>query len=78
APRIDKIRVFYNHPDFIEANADRVREALEQLPAERRTAAHLIFTAHSIPASMAECCDYEAQLLETCRLIAENLRHADW
>src|SRR5436190_9166844 len=41
---IDKLRVFYNHPGFIEAMADCCREALETLPG-----ADLIFTAHSIP-----------------------------
>src|SRR3954469_11075679 len=30
APAIDKLRVFYNHPGFIEASAARVREALSQ------------------------------------------------
>jgi ferrochelatase len=29
------------------------------------------FTAHSIPESMAASCDYEKQLKETCRLVAE-------
>ncbi|WP_422927954.1 ferrochelatase [Singulisphaera sp. PoT] len=71
APPIDKIRVFYNHPDFIAANADRVRDALAQIPAERREATRLAFTAHSIPSSMAANCRYEAQLTETCQLIAE-------
>src|SRR5690349_3960516 len=33
APRVDKVRVFYNHPDFIAANADRVREAVGELAA---------------------------------------------
>ncbi|MGH9618955.1 MAG: ferrochelatase, partial [Bryobacteraceae bacterium] len=28
APAIDKLRLFYNHPRFIEAAAERVREAL--------------------------------------------------
>ena len=28
APQVDKVRVFYNHPEFIAANADRVREAI--------------------------------------------------
>ncbi len=35
APKVDKLRVFYNHPGFIEASADRVREALRAfLPNE--------------------------------------------
>lgn len=73
APRVDKVRVFYNHPGFVAANADRVRNALDALPEDRRGAAHLAFTAHSIPASMAANCRYEAQLAETCRLVAEAL-----
>ncbi len=73
APKVDKLRVFYNHPDFIAANADRVREALESFPEDRRRSIHLAFTAHSIPESMARACDYERQLTETCRLVAEAL-----
>jgi protoporphyrin/coproporphyrin ferrochelatase len=72
APRVDKVRVFYNHPDFISANADRVHEALGAIAAVNgQSEAHLAFTAHSIPLSMARYCDYERQLNETCRLVAE-------
>ena len=77
APQVDKVRVFYNHPDFIAANCERVRPALEQIPSERRGKTHIAFTAHSIPGSMASQCDYERQLTETCRLIAEELNVAD-
>ncbi len=73
APRVDKVRVFYNHPEFIAANADRVREALGAIDPERRSGAQVAFTAHSIPISMARNCDYERQLTETCRLIAEAI-----
>ncbi len=71
APQVDKVRVFFNHPDFIEASADRVRAAFERLPVEARHSAHIAFTAHSIPQLMAEQCQYAEQLTETCRLIAE-------
>jgi protoporphyrin/coproporphyrin ferrochelatase len=54
APRIDKIRRFFNHPGFIEPFADNVRAALTTLPAEVRGEAHLVFTAHSVPCAMAE------------------------
>lgn len=73
APQIDKVRVFYNHPDFIEANVDRVRAAFEQLPTEGRDTTHIAFTAHSIPMIMADNSQYAAQLTETARLIAERL-----
>ena len=73
APAVDKVRVWYNHPGFIAANADRVREAAAALPASAADGYHLVFTAHSIPVSMAEGCDYEKQLTESGRLVAEEL-----
>ncbi|HWL08767.1 MAG TPA: ferrochelatase [Planctomicrobium sp.] len=73
APVIDKIRVFYNHPDFIAANVDRVRNAISQLPRESRQNVRVYFTAHSIPVSMSDSCSYVNQLGESCRLVAEEL-----
>ncbi len=73
APVVDKIRVFYNHPGFIAANVDHLKAALGEVPAHRRESAHVAFTAHSIPASMAANCHYEAQLQEACRLVCEPL-----
>ena len=73
APVIDKVRVFFNHPDFIEATTDRTANALARLPIEGRELAHIAFTAHSIPMSMADNCQYAAQLNETARLVAEKV-----
>jgi ferrochelatase len=73
APAIDKVRVFFNHPGFVAANADRLREALGTIPLDRRSNAHVEFTAHSIPRSMAETSRYAEQLSETCRLVCEQL-----
>jgi ferrochelatase len=70
APRFDKLRVFYNHPGFIEAMIDRKNAALREIPAERRAEARLIFTAHSVPLSMARQSAYELQLREASRLVA--------
>ena len=79
APRIDKIRRFFNHPGFIEPFAGRVDAALATLPAELRDDAHLVFTAHSIPQAMAGASGppgaggrYVAELTEAARLIAER------
>lgn len=71
APEVDKIRAFYNHPDFIAANAELVQKSLDQIPKERRGKTQLAFTAHSIPNSMSDNCDYVQQLTECCRLVAE-------
>ena len=71
APEVLKLRVFYNHPGFIEPMAERVLTAFERIPAERRAAAALVFTAHSIPVSMAESSRYVQQVEEACKLVAQ-------
>ena len=68
--RFDKIRVFYNHPGFVEPMAGHVRDALESLPRDRRDAAEVVFTAHSIPVSMANTSAYERQLREVSQLVS--------
>ena len=78
APRVEKLRAFYNHPGFIEANVANIQNALEQIPEAKRSGVKIVFTAHSIPESMAMNCDYEAQLMETSRLISESLGINDW
>ncbi len=78
APDIQKLRAFHDHPGFIEANADAVRRALAGKGGERRAPARLVFTAHSIPMAMAAGCAYEAQLLETARLVAAAVGVARW
>ena len=72
APVIDKMRVFYNHPKFVAVNARKIHEALETWPEADRDSVQVIFTAHSIPTPQAERCNYERQLTETCRLVAEG------
>jgi protoporphyrin/coproporphyrin ferrochelatase len=69
-PEFDKIRVFYNHPGFIEPMIELTQAALARLPVERRAGAAVVFTAHSIPAEMAKYSAYERQLAEAARLIA--------
>jgi len=60
---------WHDEPGFIELLADRVRG----------TGAHVVFTAHSLPARILEAGDpYKDQLLETSRLIAERAGLDDW
>ncbi len=72
-PEIHKLRVFFNHPGFIEATEDRLRDALNQLPADARQNIQVIYTAHSIPVSMANSCDYVRQLEEVRQLVSARL-----
>lgn len=78
APQVSILRKFYNHPGFIAPNIANVRAAFDQLPEQRRAGAHIAFTAHSIPMSMAQGSAYAAQLDEAARLIADALPHPLW
>jgi ferrochelatase len=57
----------------IDAHACNVARALAGIPSDRREAASLLFTAHSIPAPMAAASPYVAQLEETARKVAEKI-----
>lgn len=72
APKIDKLRVFYNHPGFIEALTERVQAALKQFPESAPGLVHFVATAHSIPCAMADTSDYVKQLRETMHLVASS------
>jgi len=66
APGLHKLRLYYNHPGFVDAVVDRVRETMQ-------AGDRLVFTAHSLPVTMAARCDYEAQLNEVAGIVAERL-----
>jgi ferrochelatase len=74
APELVKLRHYFDHPGFVEANASGVRSALAEMPEAR-----LVFTAHSVPVAMNETSGptgrlYLAQQRETARLVAETVR----
>jgi ferrochelatase len=52
APRIDRLRHYFNHPGFIESMVDSTLAALAELPEEARRSGHLAFVTHSIPVAM--------------------------
>jgi protoporphyrin/coproporphyrin ferrochelatase len=77
APRIDKLRPYFNHPGFIEPLADAVRAAAQPLNVTNK-GFDLVFTAHSIPEAMSAASGpaggaYPLQLEEASRLVAERV-----
>ena len=64
---------WHTHPGFIEAHAAHIRAALARLPPEARDRARVVFTAHSIPQSMAATYPYERQLVESASLVLKEL-----
>ena len=78
APQVDKLRLFYNHPGFIEPMVERTRAALAGAVQSGNSRPRLLFTAHSIPIAMADRSDYVEQLTEACRLVAEAVDVGRW
>ena len=78
APRIDKLRAFFNHPGFVEPMAENLSRSLAAFAPEERSSTPVLFTAHSIPTSMSESCNYVRQLQESCRLVASLAGVSDW
>jgi ferrochelatase len=76
--QVDKLRVYFNHPGFIEAMIQSLRAALESLPHARRSSAQVLFSAHSIPLEMAKNCRYEVQLREASGLVAQGAGASAW
>lgn len=77
APEIDKLRAFFNHPGFVEATEERLRDALAEIPADVRHNVQVVYSAHSIPLSMANTCDYVRQLEEVRKLVSAKLGFAN-
>ncbi len=78
APRVDRMRHYFNHPGFVLPMIERTRAALARFDEPARGRAHLAFTAHSIPSTMNDSSGpaggaYTSQLTETARLVAEAL-----
>jgi protoporphyrin/coproporphyrin ferrochelatase len=68
APAIDKLPPFYDQPGFLETVTLLVRDAIAELPG-----AEVVYTAHSIPISMARSSPYEGQLRKVCSLVNAQL-----
>jgi ferrochelatase len=75
---IEKVRGYFNHPGFIAAMVERLTEALDRLPQERRSQAQVLFTAHSVPLSMASGSAYVRQLQEASALVAQGAGADQW
>jgi len=78
APDVVYALPWADHPLFLETMADRSAMALAQVPAERRASTHLIFTAHSVPVTMAAGTPYTSQFEAAANQIAQRLGCPRW
>ncbi len=77
-PEVTYVSSWFDHPLFVETIAANVGDALDRLPASVRPAARIVFTAHSLPLSMARTCAYQQQLRATAGLVMQRLGREDW
>jgi protoporphyrin/coproporphyrin ferrochelatase len=66
------------HDGFLTAVADHVLVARDRLPADVQERARLVFTAHSVPTSMAGAESYRLQLRNSAAEVARRLGIDDW
>ena len=78
APEVAYAPAWGEHPRYIEAVADRARAALAGVEPARRAGARLVFTAHSVPVSMAVGSPYAAELERAAELVAGRLGSGRW
>ncbi len=79
APRLDRLRQYFNHPGFVEPVVDATLAALAELPDAVREQARLVFVTHSIPVTMAETSGpdgnaYVAQHASAAAEVVERMR----
>jgi ferrochelatase len=78
APRIDYCSGWHNHPLFIQVWEELIEDEMDKITSAERANTALIFTAHSVPETMAANSPYCAQLQESCALVAARLAHTRW
>jgi ferrochelatase len=90
-PSFTFVREYGSHPSFVRFLAARVASALGTVPEAERSAAHVLFTAHSLPTRVVEdgslrcktcacddACRYRGGLQETADLVADALGLASY
>ncbi len=68
----------FDQPGFIKTVSNRARECLEEIPQPDREAAHVLFTAHSLPHSDPQVEVYAKQVDRSATSVAKALAHENW
>jgi ferrochelatase len=82
APRVEKLRLYYNHPGWVRPWASSLATALEACNATATTVplgeVEVLFSAHSIPVALARNSPYVEHVTEAARLAADGARVKSW
>jgi ferrochelatase len=75
--RVSFIRNWFDEPQYVESMSALIRETANSLPPEEKGSVHLLYSAHSIPASYIEGGDpYLEQTRRSVELINSSLGNA--
>jgi protoporphyrin/coproporphyrin ferrochelatase len=77
-PQVTYLDPWYTHAGYIEAIADHMRQACQVLGPERAQRAALVYTAHSIPETMAAQAPYAQQFAATAAAATQLLGRQDY
>jgi protoporphyrin/coproporphyrin ferrochelatase len=78
APEVDYCDGWHDHPLFIQTWTELIQAALSRIESDKQKSTPLIFTAHSLPTTMAAGSPYVEQVESSARLIAEKLYRPRW
>lgn len=76
--QVEYIEPFSGNELFIEAQSERVKDALCLIPQGDLGKSFFLFTAHSIPVDMSEKSGYAAQFAEASSAVAKRLGLGSW
>lgn len=76
--RLRYVSPWHADPLFEKAVDACVREGLDKISPERRSAVRWYFTAHSIPVPWDKVSRYSEQIRDLCQRVATRFGHADW
>ena len=67
------VESYYDHPTYVDAFIERINEAFERFPAERRDDVHLLFSAHGTPMKLVREGDpYSGHIKKTIEAIVRQ------
>ena len=76
--KVSFVEGWHQHPFFLDAVREKIREGLSEFAPERRGRVHLLFTAHSLPRSIIENDPYVRDMEESVRGVLEGLGDRPW
>ena len=67
------IEPYFDHPLYVKSLVERVEQSIKRVPADQRSKAHLVFSAHGTPMKLVREGDpYSNQIRRTYELVVEK------